>query len=38
MGSGDGQFQIPSGIAVDGSDNIFVVETSDSRIQKFACP
>ncbi len=35
-GSGDGQFDQPQGIAVDGSGNVFVTEGShNTRIQKF---
>jgi hypothetical protein len=34
-GSGDGQFIGPSDIAIDSSDNVFVVDVLNSRIQKF---
>src|SRR5215467_9472299 len=34
-GSGDGQFNLPQGVAVDGSGNVYVVDTWNSRIQKF---
>ena len=34
-GSGDGQFQQPSGIAIDSSGNVYVADTLNSRIQKF---
>lgn len=34
-GSGDGQFNLPSGIAVDFSKNIYVAERNNPRIQKF---
>src|SRR5262249_8598108 len=35
LGSGDGQFDFPIGIAVDGSGNVFVADTGNFRIQKF---
>src|SRR5439155_943447 len=35
MGSGDGQFNDPASVAVDGSGNVFVVDNGNSRIQKF---
>ncbi|MCV0399246.1 MAG: tandem-95 repeat protein [Nitrosarchaeum sp.] len=35
LGSGDGQFKSPSGIAIDSSNNIYVADTSNNRIQKF---
>jgi hypothetical protein len=35
QGTGDGQFKRPNGVAVDGSNNIYVVETNNYRIQKF---
>ncbi len=34
-GSGDGQFNVPSGVAVDGSGDIYVADTGNRRIQKF---
>jgi DNA-binding beta-propeller fold protein YncE len=34
-GSADGQFNRPMGIAVDGNGSVFVVDTSNARIQKF---
>jgi DNA-binding beta-propeller fold protein YncE len=35
-GSGDGQFQYPAGIAVDGSGNVLVADSGNHRIQKFS--
>ncbi len=35
MGSADGQFDNPNGIAVDSSGCVYVVDTGNSRIQKF---
>ena len=34
-GSGDGQFQGPLDVAIDGSDNIYVVDSGNHRIQVF---
>ena len=34
-GSGDGQFAWPEGIAVDWSDNVYVADSYNNRIQKF---
>jgi NHL repeat len=34
-GTGDGQFSIPAGIAVDSADNVYVNDSNNSRIQKF---
>jgi len=34
-GTGDGQFSGPAGIAVDSSDNVYVGDYIDDRIQKF---
>jgi DNA-binding beta-propeller fold protein YncE len=34
-GSGDGQFQSPSGIAVDADGSVYVADTHNQRIQKF---
>jgi DNA-binding beta-propeller fold protein YncE len=35
-GTGDGRFNEPSGIAVDGIGNVYVADTGNNRIQKFA--
>jgi DNA-binding beta-propeller fold protein YncE len=34
-GTGDGQFQIPAGIAVDASGNVYVADSRSNRIQVF---
>ena len=34
-GSGNGQFTAPKGMAIDNSDNIYVADTQNNRIQKF---
>jgi len=34
-GAGNGEFNIPNGVRVDSSGNVFVCETYDCRIQKF---
>jgi streptogramin lyase len=34
-GSGNGQFNSPFGIALDASDNIYVVDSANNRVQKF---
>ncbi|QLH31924.1 MAG: hypothetical protein HWD62_05295 [Cyclobacteriaceae bacterium] len=34
-GTGNGQFNLPSGIAVDASNNIYVADQLNNRIQKF---
>ncbi|KJU84330.1 hypothetical protein MBAV_003476, partial [Candidatus Magnetobacterium bavaricum] len=35
-GTGDGQFNIPWGIAVDGKGDVYVADTFNYRIQKFS--
>ena len=35
LGSGDGQFSDPSGVAIDASNNVYVADKNNSRIQKF---
>ena len=35
QGKGNGQFQDPRGIAVDGEGNVYVVDSNNHRIQKF---
>ena len=35
-GSGDGEFYHPAGIALDGAGNVYVADTYNNRIQKFA--
>ncbi|WP_218251203.1 hypothetical protein [Candidatus Magnetobacterium casense] len=34
-GTGDGQFKYPTGITVDSSGYVYVVDTWNNRIQKF---
>jgi tripartite motif-containing protein 71 len=34
-GAGDGQFFSPEAVAVDSSDNVYVADNSNNRIQKF---
>ena len=34
-GAGNGQFQQPTGVAVDGSGNVYVADSGNKRIQKF---
>ncbi len=36
FGSGDGQFDVPIGIAIDNSDNVYVTDHEGNRIQKFS--
>ena len=36
FGTGDGQFKIPYGIAMDTSGNVYVADTVNNRIQKFS--
>jgi tripartite motif-containing protein 71 len=35
FGKGDGQFNLPHGVALDSSDNVYVADTFTHRIQKF---
>ena len=35
IGSGNGQFSYPDGVAVDGPGNVYVADTGNHRIQKF---
>ena len=35
MGTGDGQFSLPSGVAVDSTGDVYVADSGNSRIQKF---
>ena len=35
FGSGNGRFDYPYGIAIDDSDNVYVADTYNDRIQKF---
>ncbi|MEK6273460.1 MAG: Ig-like domain-containing protein [Actinomycetota bacterium] len=34
-GTGDGEFNLPSGVATDSSSNVYVADTTNNRIQKF---
>src|SRR5208337_1559642 len=36
VGTGNGQFDFPQGVAVDSSGNVYVVDRGNSRIQKFS--
>lgn len=36
LGNGPGQFDNPSGIAVDGAGNVYVIDTNNDRLQKFS--
>jgi len=38
VGSGDGEFSTPYGVAVDASGNVYVADTLNDRIQKFSPP
>ena len=35
LGSSDGKFFNPAGLAVDSADNIYVVDQNNSRVQEF---
>jgi DNA-binding beta-propeller fold protein YncE len=35
QGSGPGQFNLPSGVGVDSSGNVYVADTGNNRVQKF---
>src|SRR5262249_31937408 len=37
-GIGEGQLDAPIGLGVDGNTNVFVADTYNRRVQKFACP
>ena len=34
-GRGNGQFSNPAGIAIDGSGNVYVVDSKNNRVEKF---
>jgi len=36
-GEGHNEFQYPEGVAFDKNDNLYVVDNSNSRVQKFSC-
>lgn len=36
LGTGDGQFNSPGGVAIDGAGNVYVADTKNHRIQKFS--
>ena len=38
VGSVDGQFSNPLGVATDASGNVYVSDVGNYRIQKFTCP
>src|SRR5205814_3987390 len=38
LGSGNGQFRYPVGVATDWSRNVYVADSANNRIQIFACP
>jgi DNA-binding beta-propeller fold protein YncE len=38
VGTADGQFNLPHLLAVDASGNVYVTDTGNNRIQKFARP
>jgi DNA-binding beta-propeller fold protein YncE len=35
QGAGDGQFQLPEGIVTDGAGDVYVVDRTNERVQKF---
>ena len=35
MGTGDGQFYYPSGVAADSAGNVYVADSYNNRVQKF---